>query len=65
MRGGLNIIPEFIALGWALATYTGAFIAEIVRSGIQAVNKGQTEASCTSFAQWSHVATGDSPQPCA
>ena len=45
MRGGLNIIPEFIALGWALATYTGAFIAEIVRSGIQAVNKGQTEAA--------------------
>ncbi len=45
MRGGLNIIPEFIALGWALATYTAAFIAEIVRSGIQAVDKGQTEAA--------------------
>lgn len=45
MQGGLNIIPEFIALAWALATYTGAFIAEIVRSGIQAVNTGQTEAA--------------------
>ena len=45
MQGGLNIIPEFIALAWALATYTGAFIAEIVRSGIQAINTGQTEAA--------------------
>ena len=45
MQGGLNIIPEFIALAWALATYTGAFIAEIVRSGIQAIHKGQTEAA--------------------
>ena len=45
MQGGLNIIPEFIALAWALATYTGAFIAEIVRSGIQAVHTGQTEAA--------------------
>ncbi len=45
MQGGINIIPEFIALGWALATYTAAFIAEIVRSGIQAVDKGQTEAA--------------------
>ena len=45
MQGGINVIPEFIALGWALATYTAAFIAEIVRSGIQAVDKGQTEAA--------------------
>ena len=44
-RGGMQIIPEFIALLIALATYTAAFIAEIVRAGIMAVNKGQTEAS--------------------
>lgn len=42
---GLNIIPEFIALLLALVAYTAAFIAEIVRSGIQAVDHGQTEAS--------------------
>ena len=44
-RGGGNIIPEFIALLVALSTYTAAFIAEIVRAGILAVNKGQTEAA--------------------
>lgn len=42
---GLNIIPEFIALLLALVAYTAAFIAEIVRAGIQAVSHGQTEAS--------------------
>ncbi len=44
-RGGMRISPEFIALLIALVTYTAAFIAEIVRAGILAVNKGQTEAS--------------------
>ncbi len=43
--GGMVMIPEFAALLIALATYTGAFIAEIVRSGIQAVSRGQTEAA--------------------
>jgi general L-amino acid transport system permease protein len=43
--GGANIIPEFISLLWALTMYTAAFIAEIVRSGIQAVDHGQTEAA--------------------
>ena len=44
-KGGMRIIPEFIALLLALSTYTAAFIAEIVRAGILAVNRGQTEAS--------------------
>jgi general L-amino acid transport system permease protein len=43
--GGLHIIPEFLALLIALATYTAAFIAEIVRAGILAVPRGQTEAA--------------------
>lgn len=43
--GGLRIIPEFLALLIALATYTAAFIAEIVRAGILAVPRGQTEAA--------------------
>ncbi|MEZ0212225.1 MAG: amino acid ABC transporter permease [Xanthobacteraceae bacterium] len=43
--GGVRILPEFVALTLALATYTGAFIAEIVRSGIVSVSHGQTEAA--------------------
>lgn len=45
LRGGFTITPELVALWFALATYTGAFISEIVRSGILAVHKGQTEAA--------------------
>jgi general L-amino acid transport system permease protein len=44
-RGGLEIIPELAALTLALSIYTGTFIAEAVRSGIQAVSHGQTEAA--------------------
>ena len=43
--GGLAVQPEFVALVLGLAVYTGAFIAEIVRSGILAVSKGQWEAA--------------------
>ena len=43
-RGGIVLIPEFVAIVVALATYTAGFIAEIVRGGILAVNKGQIEA---------------------
>ncbi|MEW6767665.1 MAG: ABC transporter permease subunit [Pseudomonadota bacterium] len=45
--GGSRIVPEFVALLLALSTYTGAFIAEIVRAGIQAIPKGQMEAGAS------------------
>ncbi len=45
LKGGVTIIPEFVALVLALSIYTASFIAEIVRAGIQAVNHGQTEAA--------------------
>ena len=44
-QGGLQIRNSLIALWFALSLYTGAFIAEIVRAGILAVSKGQTEAA--------------------
>ena len=46
-QGGTQILGSLIALWWALAIYTGAFIAENVRAGIQAVSKGQTEAAAS------------------
>lgn len=44
-KGGMRLIPELVALTFALAMYTAAFIAEVVRAGIQSVSKGQTEAA--------------------
>ena len=44
-EGGLQVSPEYTALLLGLVIYTGAFIAEIVRSSIQAVPKGQKEAA--------------------
>lgn len=44
-QGGISIIPELAALLIALSIYTASFIAEIVRSGINAVSHGQTEAA--------------------
>jgi general L-amino acid transport system permease protein len=43
--GGIHLRNSLIALWLALSLYTGAFIAEIVRAGILAISKGQTEAS--------------------
>ncbi|UCE32090.1 MAG: amino acid ABC transporter permease [Burkholderiales bacterium] len=44
-RGGKVLSPEFMALLLGLSTYTASFIAEIVRAGILAVPRGQTEAA--------------------
>lgn len=44
-KGGLRFTPEFFALLIGLVVYTGAFIAEIVRGGIQSVSRGQVEAA--------------------
>lgn len=43
--GGASLSPEFAALLFGLVIYTAAFIAEIVRGGIQAVPRGQREAA--------------------
>jgi general L-amino acid transport system permease protein len=45
VRGGVTVFPEFVALLLGLTTYTAGFIAEVVRAGILAVSKGQTEAA--------------------
>ena len=45
INGGLEVLPEFAALLFGLTIYTAAFIAEVVRAGILAVSRGQTEAA--------------------
>jgi len=44
-QGGITVSPEFTALLLGLVFYTAAFVAEVVRAGIQSVSKGQTEAA--------------------
>ena len=44
-KGGLTVSPEFMALLLGLVFYTSAFVAEVVRAGIQSVSKGQKEAA--------------------
>ncbi|MDX6917135.1 ABC transporter permease subunit [Pectobacterium carotovorum] len=52
-RGGFTISPEFTALLLGIALYSSAFIAEIVRAGIQSIPKGQLEAArALSFSPW-------------
>lgn len=43
--GGVNLSPEFGALLFGLVLYTAAFVAEVVRAGIQSISHGQTEAA--------------------
>ncbi len=45
MSEGLTLTPEFLALTWGLTLYTSAFVAEVIRSGIQSVPLGQIEAA--------------------
>jgi general L-amino acid transport system permease protein len=44
-EGGITVSPEFMALLLGLVLYTSAFVAEVVRAGIQSVGKGQREAA--------------------
>jgi len=46
-KGGRVFSPEFLALAFALSVYTATYIAEAIRSGIEAVNKGQKEAAAS------------------
>jgi len=46
-KGGMNYSPEFLALTFALSVYTASLIAEAIRSGIEAVAKGQKEAAAS------------------
>ena len=53
--GGMSISPEFAALLLGLVLYTAAFVAEVVRAGIQSVSKGQTEAAMAVCLKSGHV----------
>jgi general L-amino acid transport system permease protein len=44
-KGGLRMTPEFLALLIGLVMYTAAFVAEVVRAGIQSVDRGQLDAA--------------------
>ena len=47
LKGGMAVVPEFLALTFALSVYTATYIAEAIRSGIEAVDKGQKEAAAS------------------
>ncbi|MBT8332725.1 MAG: amino acid ABC transporter permease [Deltaproteobacteria bacterium] len=54
-KGGITLSPEFIALLLGLVLYTAAFVAEVVRAGIQSVSKGQREAAMSIALRPTHV----------
>lgn len=54
-KGGVTISPEFTALLLGLVLYTAAFVAEVVRAGIQSVSKGQQEAALSIGLKQGHV----------
>ncbi len=54
-KGGISISPEFTALLLGLVLYTSAFVAEVVRAGIQSVGKGQREAAMSIGLKPAHV----------
>ena len=54
-KGGISISPEFTALLLGLVLYTAAFVAEVVRAGIQSVGKGQREAAMSIGLKPTHV----------
>jgi general L-amino acid transport system permease protein len=54
-RGGTHLTPEFTALLVGLFTYTAAFVAEVVRAGIQAVSRGQIEAARAVGLRYGHI----------
>ena len=55
MRGGIRMTPEFTALLLGLTLYTTTYIAEVVRSGILSVSRGQTEAATSLGLKYSWV----------
>lgn len=54
-QGGITLSPEFAALLLGLVLYTAAFVAEIVRAGIQAIRRGQVEAAMSLGLKSGHV----------
>jgi general L-amino acid transport system permease protein len=54
-EGGITLSPEFAALLLGLVLYTAAFVAEIVRAGIQSVSHGQTEAAMSLGLKPGHI----------
>jgi general L-amino acid transport system permease protein len=56
IEGGAALTPEFLALLIGLVIYTGTFVAEVVRAGIDAVPRGQTEAAAAlGLSRWQQM----------